>query len=65
MVGYGHNSTTLWRIWAPAFQIVRSQWNVIFDKERNTQASCLPGDLTDIIELPEATEYIKEIDSED
>jgi len=63
--GYVHNSTTLWRIWDPAFQIVRSQSNVIFVEERNTHASCLPGDHTDIFELPEETEYIEEIDSGD
>jgi hypothetical protein len=65
MVGYVHDSTTLWRIWDPAFQVVRSQSNVIFDEERNTHASCLPGDHTDIFELPEETEYIEEIDSGD
>jgi len=65
MVGYMHDSTTLWRIWDPAFQTARSQSNVIFNKERNTHASCLPGDHTDIFEQPEETEYIQEIDSGD
>ena len=59
MVGYVHDSTTLWRIWDPAFQVVRSQSDVIFDKERNAHASCLQGDQTDIFELPEETEYIQ------
>jgi len=65
MVGYVHNSTTLWRRCDLASQIVRSQSNVIFDEERNTHTSCLPGDHTDIFELPEETEYIEEIDSRD
>ena len=65
MVGYVQDSTILWRIWDPAFQIVRSQSNVIFDEERNTHASCQPGDHTDIFELPEEMEYIEEIDSGD
>jgi hypothetical protein len=41
MVGDVHDSTTLWRIWDPAFQVVRSQLNVMFVKEGNTRASCL------------------------
>jgi hypothetical protein len=65
IVGYIHDSTTLWRIWDLAFQVVRSQSNVSFDKERNTHTSCLHGDHTDIIELTEEVEYIKEIDSGD
>ena len=65
MVGYVHNSTALWRIWDPAFRVVRSQSDVIFDEERNAQASCLQGDQTDIFELPEETEYIEDIDSGD
>ena len=65
MVGYVHDSTTLWRIWEPAFQVVRSQSNVIFDKERNTHASCLPEEHTDIFELLEETEYIEVIDHGD
>jgi hypothetical protein len=32
---------------------------------KNTHASGLPGDHTDIIELPEEMEYIDEIDSGD
>jgi len=65
MVGYVHDSTTLWRIWDPAFRVVRSQSNVIFDEERNAHAACLQWDQTDIFELPEETEYIDEIDSGD
>jgi len=63
MVGYVHDSTTLWRIWDPALQVVRSQSDVIFDEERNAQASCLRGDQTDIFDLPEETEYVKEIET--
>jgi hypothetical protein len=65
MVGYVHDSTTIWRIWDPAFEVVRSQSNVIFDKERNTHTSCLPRDHTDIIEPPEEMEYIEEINNGD
>jgi hypothetical protein len=61
MVCYVHDSTTLWRIWHPAFQVVRSQSDVIFDKERHAHSSCLHGDQTDIFELPEETEYVEEI----
>jgi hypothetical protein len=65
MVSYIHDSTTLWRIWNPAFQVVRSQSNVIFDEERNTHTSCRLGDHTDIFELPDKTKYIEEINSGD
>ena len=40
MVGYVHNSTTLWRIWDPEFKTVKSQSEVIFDEERNAYSSC-------------------------
>ena len=60
-----HVSTTLWRIWDLVFQIVGSQLNVIFDEVSNLHTSCLPGDHTDIFELPEEAEYIEEIDSGD
>jgi hypothetical protein len=52
MVRYVHDSTTLWTRWDPAFQVVRSQSNVIFDEEKNTHALCLLGDDTDIFKLP-------------
>jgi hypothetical protein len=38
MVGYVHDSTTLWTIWDPPFRVVGSQSDVIFDKERNAHA---------------------------
>jgi len=63
MVGYVHDSTTLWRIWDAAFQVVRLQSDVIFDEESNAHASCLHGDQTDIFELPEETEYVEEIET--
>jgi len=63
MVGYVHNSTTLWRIWDPAFRVVRSQSDVIFDEERNAHTSCLHRDQTDIFELPEEMEYVEEIET--
>jgi hypothetical protein len=63
MVGYVYDSTTLWRIWDPAFRVVRSQSDVIFDEERNAHASCLHRDQTDIFELPEETEYVGEIET--
>jgi len=62
MVGYVHDSTTLWRIWHPALGVVRSQSDLIFDEERNPNASCLPGDQTDMFELPEEMEYVEEIE---
>ena len=65
MVGYVHDSTTLWWIWDPAFRVVRSQSDVIFQQKRNAKASCLQGDHTDIFELPEETEYHEEINSGD
>jgi len=63
MVGYVHDLTTLWRIWDPAFRVVRSQSDVIFDEERNAHSSCLHGDQTDIFKLPEETEYVDEIET--
>ena len=63
MVSYLHDSTTLWRIWDPAFRVVRSQSDVIFDEERNAHASCLHGDQTDIFELAEETEYVEETET--
>jgi len=59
MVGYVHDWTTLWRICYPAFQVVRLQWNVIFDQESTAHAPCLQGDENDIVEIPEETEYVE------
>jgi len=43
MVGYMHDSQTLWRIWDPEFQKVKAQSEVVLDKERNALRSCQPG----------------------
>ena len=39
MVGYVHNSTTLWGIWDPEFKAVRSQPEATTDEERNAYSS--------------------------
>jgi len=65
MVGYLHDSTTLWRIWDAALGLVRSQPDVIFDEKRNAYVCCLQVDQTDIFDEPKGTESIKEIDSGD
>jgi len=62
-VGYMHNSTTLWVIWDTVFQVVRSQSDVIFDDETIAHLSCLQGDQIDILELPEETEYVEDIET--
>ena len=62
MVGYVHDSTTLRRICNSAFQVVRSQSEVIFDIERNAHTLCPNGDQTDTFGLPEGTEYVDEIE---
>jgi uncharacterized protein YbcC (UPF0753/DUF2309 family) len=45
MVGYTHESTTLWSIWDPDFDVVRTQSEVIFDKEQNAYVSCTQPEL--------------------
>jgi hypothetical protein len=40
MVGYVHDSTTLWRIWDPEHNTVKAQSDVIFDQDRNAYISC-------------------------
>jgi len=66
MVGYIHNSETLWRIWDSEFQMVKAQSEVIFHEERNTHMSCQHGsNEIDIFELPEDEEYVKETDTGD
>jgi len=66
MVGYVHDSTTLWRIWDPEHNTVKAQSDVIFDKDRNAYISC-PQSLkcknSNETEQPEEiTEEITEID---
>jgi hypothetical protein len=41
MVGYVHDSTTMWRIWDLQLKTVRTQSDVVFDEERNAYTSCL------------------------
>ena len=69
MVGYVHDSTTVWKIWDPEEGKVKSQSEVIFDEERNAYASCPPAYETeeeeeDIFGLkarePRQLEYIEE-----
>jgi hypothetical protein len=60
MVGYIHDSKTLWRIWDPESQRVKAQTEVIFDKERNmAHMSCQHESNeidTDIFGLPDIEE---------
>jgi len=66
MVGYTHDSKTLWRIWDPEFQKVKAQSEVVFDEERNAHMSCQHGsNEIDIFGLPEDEEYVDEIDTGD
>jgi hypothetical protein len=60
MVGYTHDSSTLWRIWDPNFQVVQAQSEVIFDEEWNAYVSCTTDGI-DIFGLPEDAEYIEEL----
>jgi len=66
MVGYVHNSTTLWRIWDPEHNTVKAQSDVIFDEDRNAYISC-PQSLkrknsSETKQPEETTEEITEID---
>jgi len=66
MVGYTHDSKTLWRIWHPEFQKVKAQSEVVFDEERNSHMSCQPGsNEIDMFGLPEDEEYVDEKDTGD
>jgi hypothetical protein len=40
MVGYVHDSTTLWRIWDPEHNTVKAQSDVTIDEDRNAYMSC-------------------------
>jgi hypothetical protein len=78
MVGYVHDSTTLWRIWDLEHKTVKAQSDVIFDEERNAYISC-PQSLKrkqgvhddepkvtteiDIFGLPQEGTYIEDIDA--
>jgi len=79
MVGYVHDSTTLWRIWDPEHNTVKAQSNVIFDEDRNAYISC-PQSLKhknssetdqleeiteiDLFDLPQEEIHIEEIDTD-
>ena len=68
IVGYTHNSTTLWRIWDPEFQNMTAQSEVIFDEERKSHLSCLHECneiVTDMVGLSDDEEYIEETDTGD
>jgi len=66
MVGYTHDSKTLWRLWDPEFQRVKTQSEVVFDEERNAYMSCQHGsNEIDMFGLPEDEEYVEETDTGD
>ena len=43
MVGYTHDSKTLWRIWDPELRKVKAQSEVAFNEERNAHMLCQHG----------------------
>jgi hypothetical protein len=64
MVGYTHDSKTLWRIWDPKSQKVKAQSEVVFDEERNADVLCQHGsNEIDIFGLPEDEKYGDETDT--
>jgi len=64
MVGYTHDSKTLWKIWDPEFQKVKAQSEVIFDEGRNAHMLCQHGsNEIDIVGLPEDEKYVDETDT--
>jgi len=64
MVGYTHDSKTLWRIWDPEFKKVKAQSEVVFDEERNAHMSCQYGsNEIDMFGLSEDEEYVDETDT--
>jgi len=66
MVGYTHDSKTLWRLWVPEFQRAKAQSEVVFDEERNAHMWCQhESNEIDIFELPEDEEYVEESDTGD
>jgi hypothetical protein len=66
MVGYTHDSKTLWRIWDPQFQRVKAQSEVFFNEERNAHRSCQHGsNEIDTFGSPEDEEYFGETDTGD
>jgi len=66
LVGYTPDSKSLWRIWDPEFQRVKTQSEVVFDEERNAHMSCQHGSKEiDMFGLPENEEYVEETDTGD
>jgi hypothetical protein len=66
MVGYTHDSKTLWRIWDLELQKEKAQSEVVFDENRNANMLCqLGSNDIDLIGLPENEEYVDEIDTGD
>jgi len=66
IVGYTHDSKTLWRIWDPEFQKVNAQSEVVFDKERNAHMLCQHGsNEIDIFRSPDDEKYVDRIDTGD
>jgi len=60
------HSKTLWRIWDPKIQRVKTQSEVVFDEERNAHMSCQHGsNEIDMFGLPEDWEYVEEKDTRD
>jgi len=61
MVGYVHDSTTLWRIWDAENNRVKAQSDVIFDKGSKAYISCPQSykrkNIRRIEELEEITEF--------
>jgi len=68
IVGFTHDSNTLWRIWDPELQKLKARSEVVFDKERNAHMPCQHGNNTidtDMFALPEGKENIQDTDSGD
>ena len=64
MVGYVHDSTTIWKVWDPEFNVVRTQSDVIFDEERNAHISCLEPEEADPLGLPQEEAHVEVLDTE-
>jgi len=61
MPGYTPDSKTLWRIWDPKFQKVKTQSKVVFDWESNAHMSPQHGsNEIDNFELPDDEKYVEE-----
>jgi len=63
MVGYTHNSKTLWRTWDPEWQKEKAQSEHVVVEERNAHMSCRHGsNEIDILGTPTDEEYVDETD---